>query len=364
MSKIKVLVVDDEASNIKTLTQILCAEYKVLAVKNGKDAIEITNEMQPDVILLDIIMPEMDGYEVITVLKSDERTKKIPVIFISGLSDAESEVKGLSLGASDYISKPFSPDVVRLRIRKLLHYIAPAPFHTENQTDANNFKSKNSSYILLVDDDPMTQEQNSYLLSRKNYSLRLAYSLAEARSIITTEGIPRAIVLDVILPDGNGVDFLREIRKTANVPVLMLTSLNKKGDFLKGMTAGSDNYLTKPYDSKIFISHFEALLRRSSLVPDELSIGPIKLFPASGKAFLDEEDMQLSLKEFSLLQQFIQYHGKVLGTKELYKKIWGQEMLPGDLSLNSAVYRLRKKLKGSGYTITAEYKEGYLFEAD
>jgi len=361
-SKNSILIVDDEVTNISTLTAMLRDEYAISAVKNGQDAIEVANMVLPDVILLDIMMPEMDGYAVITALKKNEKTKNIPVIFITGLNDTENEVKGLSLGAADYISKPFSPDVVKLRVQKQI--INSPHAKVEDVIDKLSYKEEITSYILLVDDDPLFQEQNSALLEHRNYPVRLAYTLAEARSIIAEEGIPRAIVLDVLLPDGNGVDFLRELRNTANVPVLMLTSMKTKGDFLKGMSAGCDNYLTKPYDSKIFITHLEALLRRSAIVPDAITLGPIKVIPASGKAFLNDEDMQLSLKEFSLLQQFIQNKDKVLITKDLYKKIWGQEMLAGDLSINSAVYRLRKKLRGSGYTITAEYKEGYLFETD
>ena len=219
-------------------------------------------------------------------------------------------------------------------------------------------------YLLLVEDDPLVQAQNKSLLERRKYQLRQAGTLAAARTVIATYGPPRAIILDIILPDGNGLDFLRELRKTSNVPVLMLTSQNTQEDILKGLTAGGDNYLTKPCSPEIFISHVEALLRRSELLPELLMLGPIKLEPASGRAFLDGEDMVLSQKEFALLQQFMQHLNKILFAKDLYLKVWGQEMLPDDTSLRSAVYRLRKKLSGSGYTITAEYREGYMLELE
>jgi diguanylate cyclase (GGDEF)-like protein len=112
-----VLIVDDEKSNITTLTHILGPCHKIIAAKNGRDAIDLAREFQPNVILLDIVMPEMDGYEVIAQLKNSTKTREIPVIFISGLSNAESEEKGLSLGASDYITKPFIPSIVKLRVR-------------------------------------------------------------------------------------------------------------------------------------------------------------------------------------------------------------------------------------------------------
>jgi putative two-component system response regulator len=99
------------------LTHILSPEYTVYAAKNGQDGIELANNFLPDVILLDILMPEMDGYEVIRILKTTDATKEIPVIFITGLSNPEAEEKGLTLGASDYISKPFVSPVVKLRVR-------------------------------------------------------------------------------------------------------------------------------------------------------------------------------------------------------------------------------------------------------
>jgi diguanylate cyclase (GGDEF)-like protein len=115
--KSSVLIVDDEKTNIATLTHILSPEYKVYAAKNGQDAIELANEHLPDVILLDIVMPDMDGFEVIISLKDSERTKEIPIIFITGLNNPEAEEKGLSLGASDYISKPFISSIVKLRVQ-------------------------------------------------------------------------------------------------------------------------------------------------------------------------------------------------------------------------------------------------------
>ena len=118
-----VLIVDDENSNILALTHILSPEYVVFAAKNGQNAIKAAEKHHPDVILLDIIMPQMNGYEVLAELKKSEVTRGIPVVFISGLSSAADEEKGLSLGAVDYISKPFSPAIVKLRVRNQIRMI-------------------------------------------------------------------------------------------------------------------------------------------------------------------------------------------------------------------------------------------------
>ncbi|MDR2599700.1 MAG: response regulator [Oscillospiraceae bacterium] len=112
-----ILVVDDEKMNIIALTSILGEDYKIYALIDSRETIEIAENEKPDVILLDILMPEMDGYEVITELKANELTKDIPVIFITGLDTEKAEEKAFQLGAADYITKPFHSSVVKLRIR-------------------------------------------------------------------------------------------------------------------------------------------------------------------------------------------------------------------------------------------------------
>jgi len=115
--KNSVLIVDDENMNLITLTHILLPEYTVYAAKTGETAIKIAKKQLPDVILLDILMPDMDGYEVLSKLKGEENTRKIPVIFISGLVNQEDEEKGLAMGAADYIRKPMNDDIVRQKVR-------------------------------------------------------------------------------------------------------------------------------------------------------------------------------------------------------------------------------------------------------
>ena len=114
--KNSVLVVDDENSNVLALTHILGSDYTIYAAKNGQNALETAERYLPDVILLDIVMPEMDGYAVIAALKESDKTQHIPVIFVTGLDNAGDEEKGLSLGAADYITKPFRPSIVKLRV--------------------------------------------------------------------------------------------------------------------------------------------------------------------------------------------------------------------------------------------------------
>jgi putative two-component system response regulator len=117
----QILLVDDNTTNLQLLRDTLEGYgHKLLAAKNGKTALSIAQKAKPDLILLDIMMPEMDGYEVCKRLKADETTRQIPVIFVTALSDAEDEAKGLSLGAVDYITKPFNPELIRARVRNHL----------------------------------------------------------------------------------------------------------------------------------------------------------------------------------------------------------------------------------------------------
>jgi CheY-like chemotaxis protein len=115
-----VLVVDDEKINREILKNILGSDYTVYMAKDGPSTIEMADNLAPDVILLDIIMPDMNGYDVLKILKQNEKTKNIPVIFITGLDSVEDEEKGLALDAVDFIHKPFSAMDVKLRVNKQL----------------------------------------------------------------------------------------------------------------------------------------------------------------------------------------------------------------------------------------------------
>jgi putative two-component system response regulator len=113
-----ILVVDDTPDNITLITSLLRDLYRVKIATNGKKALQIAFSSEPpDLILLDIMMPEMDGYEVCRHLKGDSQTAEIPVIFLTAKAEIEDELKGFELGAVDYITKPISPPVVLARVR-------------------------------------------------------------------------------------------------------------------------------------------------------------------------------------------------------------------------------------------------------
>jgi diguanylate cyclase (GGDEF)-like protein len=118
-----VLVVDDAINNIKMLGEILADECNVVFATSGKMALQQAERLLPDLILLDIVMPEMDGYEVCQLLRQNRQTNHIPIIFVTALDNILDEEKGLELGAIDYISKPFHPPIVKMRIRNHLELV-------------------------------------------------------------------------------------------------------------------------------------------------------------------------------------------------------------------------------------------------
>lgn len=128
-----ILIVDDEKQNLKILSDLLRPDAKVVLAKDSKQALHKARSLNPDLILLDVMMPEVDGFAVMKELKHDSETSAIPVIFITGLNNVESESKGLELGACDYIYKPFHTDIVKARVhlhlklvqqRKMLEQLA------------------------------------------------------------------------------------------------------------------------------------------------------------------------------------------------------------------------------------------------
>ncbi|MBD3321519.1 MAG: response regulator [Chitinivibrionales bacterium] len=120
LSQCTVMIVDDTEANIDILVETLGDEYEVSVAMDGESALQDIAENRPDLILLDIMMPGMDGYEVCEALKVEEDTKNIPVVFLTAMSEEHDEAKGLALGAVDYITKPFSPELVKSRVRNHL----------------------------------------------------------------------------------------------------------------------------------------------------------------------------------------------------------------------------------------------------
>ena len=120
LSECTVLIVDDTETNVDILVETLGEDYDIAVAMDGESALEAVEEEPPDLILLDIMMPDMDGYEVCKRLKDNPETEDIPVIFLSALTEADEKQKGLKLGAVDFLTKPFSPSVIQDKVKQHL----------------------------------------------------------------------------------------------------------------------------------------------------------------------------------------------------------------------------------------------------
>ncbi len=200
------------------------------------------------------------------------------------------------------------------------------------------------SLILLVEDNEQILYGNERMLRRRNYDVITALTLSEARKRMD-ETTPDAIVLDIMMPDGSGLDFMRELREKSAIPILLLTGLATSEDIVHGLAEGGDDYLTKPYDFSVLLARIEALLRRAKKIPDILQKDSLKLDIVAQQAFLDGEDMLLRPKEFALLLMFIQNEGKVLDPQYLYQKVWNTDMNADNSTLKMHISTVRKRLE-------------------
>ena len=238
----KIIIVDDIATNLTVGKSTLSDKYDVFTAPSGAKLLLLLNRLTPDLILLDIEMPEMDGYEVIEKLKSSEKTMHIPVIFLTGKIDPEHEVKGLSLGAVDYITKPFSRELLLKRID--LHIL----FERQRQ----ELLKHNLNLESEVDKKTRT------VLDLQNAILRIVAELVESRDNVTGGHIERTqhhlgLLIDFMLERGVYTD---EIAKW-DIPLLIMSS--QLHDV--GKISIRDNLLLKP--GKLTDEEFEEMKKHT-----------------------------------------------------------------------------------------------------
>lgn len=211
--------------------------------------------------------------------------------------------------------------------------------------------------ILIVEDDKALN--NGIALSFNNYETVQAYSIIEAENRFNNE--IDLIILDINLPDGNGIDFCRKIRQTSRVPIIFLTANDMETDIVTGLESGADDYITKPFSLAVLRARVNAVLRRNE--SDE------SVFKESGfdfnfdtmTFFNNGMPVELSKTEQKLLKLFVNNRGRTLSRDMLIDRIWtdGAEFVEGN-ALSVAVRRLREKLTDS--PIKTVYGIGYIWE--
>jgi DNA-binding response OmpR family regulator len=214
--------------------------------------------------------------------------------------------------------------------------------------------------ILIVEDDPnLGQSLGDYLGTEKMTTV-LSETIADARARLKIE-LPDLVILDWMLPDGQGIDFLRELRvQNVLIPVILLTSRNDLIDKVVGLESGANDYLTKPFEPRELVARIRAHLRGSQTRPSPtLNVGPIRLDFDSRQAYLDGRPVVTTKMEFMLLKLFCENPGKVFTRDDLLNKVWGFERYPTTRTVDTHVLQLRQKfgeelfetLRGVGYRL-------------
>ena len=246
----RILIVDDVNENLHLLMNILRDDYAIVAANSGEKAIELAERKPlPDVILLDIKMPGMDGYAVLAHLKANPVTAEIPVIFVTALSEAADEARGLSLGVADYMTKPINPDLLHKRLRTQLelqrYQRSQVSFDTAEHADPDRTAS-----LLLVDDVPENIHDLLEAL-KDDYRIMVANSGAKAIELVEGAAPPDLVLLDIVMPGIDGYEVCRRIKATPagkRIPVIFVTVVDAIQQKVKGFNIGGADFITKPFD--------------------------------------------------------------------------------------------------------------------
>lgn len=258
--KIKIALVEDEEVLLDVLENKLKKEgFEVFSAKDGKAGLDLIRAVVPDIILLDIVMPKMDGFEVLEQLRSDKELSRIPVIIISNSGQPVEIEKAISMGVKDYLVKAeFDPQELLDKIKNQLKLLyankdgsavsalaGAMPAEKEKKIDPKNFK------VLLVEDDSFLRDLISQKLIKEGFQVSQGID-GEDGFRKATEEKPHIVLLDLILPGLDGFEVLKKIRAEAHIsktPVIILSNLGQKDDIEKGIQLGATDYLVKAHNT-------------------------------------------------------------------------------------------------------------------
>ena len=205
--------------------------------------------------------------------------------------------------------------------------------------------------ILIVEDERAISEPLAKLLAREGFEATVAATVADAMAKFAADK-PDLILLDLNLPDGDGRDVAREIRRSSGVPIIMLTARGTETDRIVGLEIGADDYVVKPFSSAEVIARIRAVLRRSEVQADQqdqdlgepVVVEEMRIDPGTHRAFLGEEELDLSLKEFDLLYELARNAGNVVSRDELMTRVWDENWFGSTKTLDVHIGWLRRKL--------------------
>jgi two-component system alkaline phosphatase synthesis response regulator PhoP len=210
-----------------------------------------------------------------------------------------------------------------------------------------------STRILVVDDEPSVTDLLAYNLRKAHYDVLIASDGRQALNL-AREASPDLILLDLMLPEVDGLDVCRELRKSTSVPIIMVTALGEETDRVVGLEVGADDYITKPFGMRELLARVKAVLRRVHL--EEGGATPVTILQGPGGLSLDLErrlasvgaqPLELTRLEFDLLRCLLSNAGRVLSRERLLEQAWGYDFAGDTRSVDSAVKRLRAALRAA-----------------
>ena len=220
--------------------------------------------------------------------------------------------------------------------------------------------------ILIADDEERIVKLVSDFLNASGYETVCAADGKEALDIFNADNTIDLAIIDIMMPEIDGWEVTREIRKKSDMPIIMLSARAEEFDLLTGFESGIDEYVTKPFSPAVLVKRVEALLKRASGQPlseDKVQKG-LLIDSNAFTAFVDGEPLELTLKEFELLSYLYENSGRVLTRDQLLNAIWGYDYLGDSRTVDSHIARLRTKLGDYGAShLKTIYGMGYKLEA-
>jgi len=215
--------------------------------------------------------------------------------------------------------------------------------------------------ILVVDDEPNISELARLYLEREGYRVEEAATGGDALSKLDAVK-PALVILDLMLPDIDGFEVCRQMRKRSDIPILMLTARKEDVDKIVGLELGADDYLTKPFNPRELVARVKAILRRyqSGMKPGRtIDMGNLRIDLSRHEATIDGQPVRLRAKEFALLATLAQNMGMVLTREQLLELVWGFDYYGETRTVDVHINHLREKIAGSAASIDTVRGTGY-----
>lgn len=217
--------------------------------------------------------------------------------------------------------------------------------------------------ILLVDDEPRLRKMVKDYLRRADYDVVEAENGREAVDLFFSDPKIDLVILDVMMPEMDGWEACRTIRKESQVPIIMLTAKGEESDELQGFALGVDEYISKPFSNRILVARVGAILRRSGESSEEiLEEGGIRIDKVAHQVFVDGREVELSFKEFELLCYFMENKGVALSRERILNRVWDYEYYGDARTIDTHVKKLRSKLGDKENLIVTIRGMGYKFD--